>query len=150
MIQRIQSVWLLVAALLSMLLFVFNIVTITYDGTGSEINQSFKLLGFGVQGYLLAALAIVLVALPLIAIFMFKNRKKQILMTVLAMVLNFGFVAFSVMSISSFTTSHTPAVTGSSYGMGAFVPVVTVIFLFMAIRGMRKDDKLVKSADRLR
>ncbi len=150
MIQRIQSVWLLVAALLSMLLFYFDIVTINYSGTGSDISQSFSLTGFGVQGYLLAALAALLVILPLLAIFMFKNRKRQVLMTILAMVLNFGFVAFSIMSIDSFTTNHKPAVTSSSYGMAAFVPVVTVIFLFMATRGIRKDDKLVKSADRLR
>ncbi|MCB0695756.1 MAG: DUF4293 domain-containing protein [Chitinophagaceae bacterium] len=150
MIQRIQTVWLLVASLLSLLLFYFNIVTINYASTGSEINQSFTLLGFGVQGYLLAALAAVLVVLPLVAIFMFRNRKKQSLMTILAMVLNFGFVAFSIMSIDSFTTNHKPAVTGSSYGLAAFVPLVSEIFLFMAWRGIRKDEKLVRSTDRLR
>lgn len=150
MIQRIQSVWLLLAALISMLLFYFDIVTINYESTGSEIDQSFSLMGFGIQGYLLAALAAALVILPFLAIFMFKNRKKQILVTILAMVLNFGFVAFSIMAIGSFTTNHQPAVTGSTYGMAAFVPLITVIFLFMAIKGIRKDDKLVKSVDRLR
>lgn len=150
MIQRIQTVWLLIAALLSMLLFYFDIVTITYSSTGSEVNQSFTLLGMGMTGYMLAALAAVLVILPLVAIFMFKKRTKQVLVTILVLVLNFGFVAFSIMSIDSFTSDHKSAVSESSYGLAAFVPIVTVIFLFMAIKAIRKDEKLVKSVDRLR
>ena len=151
MIQRIQSVWLLLAALLGACLFLFGILSITYTLNGVEVSKSIKLLELNtVMGYLLAIIAIAAVALPLIAIFMFKNRKLQMNMAILALVLNVGFVAFYLMSIDSYNTAHTPPVNSSSYGMASFLPIASVICLFLAIRGIRKDDKLVKSVDRLR
>lgn len=152
MIQRIQSVWLLLAALFGVGLFMFGILTIKYTGTnGAEVTQSLSVLELNnVTGYLLAAIAIAIVALPAIAIFMFKNRKLQTSLSVLAIVLNIGFIAFYIMGMESFKNAHVPPVTGSSFGLASFMPIVSIIFLFMAIRGIRKDQKLVKSLDRLR
>lgn len=148
MIQRIQTVWLLLAALFGAALFMFGILTIKYTGTdGTEIKQSLQLLEYS---YLLAVLAIAVVALPVIAIFMFKNRKLQMSLAILAIVLNIGFLAYYLMGIESFKNAHVPPVTSSSFGVASFMPVVAIIFLFMAISGIRKDNKLVKSLDRLR
>lgn len=148
MIQRIQTVWLLLAALFGAALFMFGILTIKYTGAdGAEVKQSLQLLEYS---YLLAVLAIAVVALPVIAIFMFKNRKLQMNLAILAIVLNIGFLAYYLMGIESFKSSHVPPITSSSFGVASFMPVVAIIFLFMAISGIRKDNKLVKSLDRLR
>lgn len=118
---------------------------------GAEIKESLSVLELNsVIGYLLAAIAIAVAALPAIAIFMFKNRKLQTSLSVLAIVLNIGFIAFYIMGMESFKSAHVPPVTGSSFGVASFMPIVSIIFLFMAIRGIRKDQKLVKSLDRLR
>jgi hypothetical protein len=151
MIQRIQSVWLLLAALVSAGLFVFGILSITYTADGAEVTKSIKLLELNtMMGYLLAIIAIAVVALPLIAIFMFKNRKLQMNLALLALVLNVGFIAFYLMSIESYKTAHVPPVSSSAFGVASFMPVLSVIFLFLAMRGIRKDNKLVKSLERLR
>ena len=147
MIQRIQSVWLLVATILSAGLFMFGMMNVTYIQNGEEISKTYKLLEYS---YLLAVVAIALVALPLIAIFMFKNRKMQVNLALLALVLNIGFVAFYLMGTDSFVSKLKVQPTGTSFGVASFIPLVSVIFLFMAIRGIRKDEKLVKSLDRLR
>lgn len=147
MIQRIQSVWLLLASLSTACMFLLNVLSISYEDNGGSIDQSFNLFGYS---YMLSILGIVLVILPLIAIFLFKNRKKQAYYIVFSIVLNIGFMAWFLMSVKSYIASHDPALTSSSYGIGAFLPIASVILLFMAWRGVRKDEKLVKSLDRLR
>jgi uncharacterized membrane protein len=42
------------------------------------------------------------------------------------------------------------APTSGSYWIGSILPVLAIIFLIMAIRAIRNDEKLVKSMDRLR
>jgi hypothetical protein len=46
------------------------------------------------------------------------------------------------------TTAPTPA--NGSYQLGSVIPVVVAVFLILALRGISKDEKLVKSMDRLR
>lgn len=147
MIQRIQSIWLLLAALFGVGLFLFGILNITYTDKGVEVTQTLKILEYS---YLLAVLAIAIVALPLVAIFMFKNRKLQTNLSILAIVFNIGFVAFYLMGIESFKSAHIPPVTSSAFGVASFMPIASVIFQLLAISGIRKDQKLVKSLDRLR
>lgn len=151
MIQRIQSVWLLIAAIVSTGLFVLNIMHIEYMIDGEMISKGITLLEYNhFIGYLLAILAVVLVALPLIAIFMFKNRKRQRSMALLTIVLNIGFVAFYIMSMDAYKNGHKPIIQEASFSIAAFLPIIAIIFLVMAMRGITKDIKTVKSLDRLR
>nr|MBP8942218.1 DUF4293 family protein [Saprospiraceae bacterium] len=86
-----------------------------------------------------------------ITIFLFKNRKLQkalvlagivgILATNLVVGATFLAPTQSIMNISNATI--TP-------GIGAFMPVIAMISLIFAYRGISKDDKIVKSMDRLR
>lgn len=94
-------------------------------------------------------IALVITALPLVAIFMFKNRKKQRLIAFLSMVLTIGFIALTLMRVST-ANNATSAPTTGSYWIGSILPVVAIVFLGMAIRAIRNDDRLVKSMDRLR
>lgn len=150
MIQRIQSIWLLIAALLGVCVFMFNIISYSYvdPSAGGEVTKGVKLMEYS---YLLALLAMILVALPLVAIFMFKNRKRQVNMALLSIVLNIGFVIFHVTYIKdSYLSSLKIPPQSTSFGIASFIPVAAIVFLAMAISGIRKDEKLVRAADRLR
>lgn len=145
MIQRIQSVWLLIAALLCTGLFYFDLYRghLITNGTDTlvhlRVNDHFPSL----------LLALVLVALPLVAIFLFKKRKQQRGLAMLAIIANIGFIAMMIMRVGNFN-SQSPAPTNCTYWIGAVLPIIAIIFLVMAMSGIRKDEKLVKSLDRLR
>jgi hypothetical protein len=145
MIQRIQSVWLLLAALVNVGLFYFGLFTgdVIIDGltVGKKlvINDDLPLL----------LVALVTIILPAVAIFLFKNRKRQLSLSALAIIANIGFIALAVMRKADFI-NQLPPPTNPSYGLGIILPVVAIIFLFLAVSGIRKDQKLVKSLDRLR
>lgn len=142
MIQRKQSLWLLIAALLNAGVFLFGLYRYHIMENGIDtpkevrVNDHFPSL----------IIALVMTLLPLVAIFMFRNRKRQITLT---------FV--SILSVGSFITialSRTKGLnalpSSESYWIGSILPVAALVFLFMAIFGIRRDENLVKSMDRLR
>ena len=145
MIQRIQSIWLLLAALASAGLLYFDLYHITTTTNNIEVTQALHTSGH----YGLLLLALLMTALPLISIFMFKNRKQQRSLALLNIVVCAGFIAWMMMFIANETSKAAAPVHGS-YQVGAVLPVLSVIFSFLAISGIRKDEKLVKSLDRLR
>jgi peptidoglycan/LPS O-acetylase OafA/YrhL len=145
MIQRIQSVWLLIAALINSGLFYFDLYRghIITNGVDMlvhlRVNDHFPSL----------LLALVIVLLPFIAIFLFKNRKQQRGLAMLSIVAVIGFIALMVMRVGNFN-NQSPAPTNCTYWIGAVLPIISIIFIIMAMNGIRKDEKLVKSLDRLR
>lgn len=144
MIQRIQSVWLFVAAFLSGALFILPLYH--YTPAGAAVEQ---LMGARNE-YLLLILAALMAVLPLVAIFMFKNRGRQKGLTWLSILASAGFIAAMLMKIQNIKNTI-PAPTNDNFALpGPIVPVLAIVCLFMALSGIRKDDKLVKSADRLR
>lgn len=145
MIQRIQSVWLLVAALVSSGLFYFSVYKADTISNGVTVTEVLK----ATNHYPLLLVAIITVLLPLFAIFNFKDRKRQAGLTMLAILSNISFVTVAMMRIGNMSNA-TPAPANASYMPGAVLPVVAIAFLIMAIRAIRKDEKLVKSLDRLR
>lgn len=145
MIQRIQSLWLFLAALAAAGLLYFSLYNYhTLVNTVDTANQLKANNNYG-----LFVLAILLIILPLVNIFMFKNRKRQKGLAALSIVVAIGFIAVMVMRITSLR-NDTPPPTSGSYGVGAIMPILSIVFLFLAISGIRKDEKLVKSLDRLR
>ena len=144
MIQRIQSVWLFLAALVMALLFYFptykfNIATPTTPSTLS-IGEDFLAI-------IMVALSIVL---SLVTIFKYKNRKHQISLTWLNILVCIGLQVWLVIRVNSKTTEAAYASLQGHYWIGLFIPLVTIILLFMAKAGISKDQKLIKSLDRLR
>lgn len=146
MIQRIQSLWLLLAALCNAGLFYFDFyrADLLTNGvtavTHLRVNDHYPSL----------LIALVITILPLVTIFMFKQRKRQRLMAVLSLVFTVGFISSIIMRVGNFTNNMASGTGISSYWIGAVLPVIAIIFLIMAIRGINKDEKLVKSTDRLR
>ncbi|GGW27657.1 DUF4293 domain-containing protein [Arenibacter certesii] len=136
MIQRIQTVYLIVVILLGAVLPFF--VNLWSDAAGNEIfadHAVFLSLAF----YGSAVLA-------LMAILMYKNRKNQFVMNRLNMILNLfllGFFVYRSLNLSGETSV-------SEKGIGMLIPVFSIVFLVLANRAIKKDEDLVKSVDRLR
>lgn len=135
MIQRIQSVWLLLAA-------VFAIISLNQTFyMGSILGQpatEFK----GTSDILVMILTIVVAAVSFVSIFMFKNRSKQIWIVVFDLVLTIFLIAVYFMKTQQ-------SMIGKITLESIFVFVIP-IFLLFAIRGIARDKKLIKSVDRLR
>ncbi|MBS1772715.1 MAG: DUF4293 domain-containing protein [Bacteroidetes bacterium] len=147
MIQRIQSVWLLLAALCNAGLFYFDFYHAELNNSGVLLNTSIRVN----DHYPSMLIALAITILPLVAIFLFKQRKRQRTMVALCMIFTIGFISEMIMRVTNFSNSIAPQSAGTtSYSIGAVLPVIAIIFMFMAIRGINKDEKLVKSLDRLR
>jgi hypothetical protein len=92
--------------------------------------------------------SVILALIPFITIFLYKNRKKQVMLCYLSIVL---VIAFSFWLIQTAKAVLGPVeLRAENYGIGTLLPSIAILFLILAIRGMKKDDKLIKSADRLR
>jgi len=138
MIQRIQTLWLFLAALVMAGLFYFPI----YKFTGLPVNIGNNFLAIS-----LTALSIVL---SLVTIFYYKKRKNQIALTWLNILVCIGLLAWLFFSISKEKELPQHMNLDSYYWIGSFIPVIDIVLLFLAKGGIRRDEKLVKSLDRLR
>ncbi|AUC82239.1 DUF4293 domain-containing protein [Lacinutrix sp. Bg11-31] len=136
MIQRIQSVYLLLTAGISAgLIFVFHLWITNED---VKVFAMDELLYFGL--FLGSA------ALSLLSIFMFKNRKLQFVLGRLNIILNVILLGFFV--YQSLNVSGEALV--SEKGIGIFLPILSIVLLVLANKAIKKDEDLVKSVDRLR
>jgi len=146
MIQRIQSLWLLLAGLVNAGLFYFDLYRIETNKNGLKTIESIRTAG---PDYLAFLLGIVITVVPFIAIFMFKKRPTQRTLVLLNIVITIGFIAYTLMRVSNINNGTSAPVSGT-YWIGSVLPVLSIIFMVMAVNGIRKDEKLVKSLDRLR
>jgi len=144
MIQRIQSLWLLVAAALAVLSFKFPFYVGTWLNGGSQHPQ-ISLNGHNPSIPVLIT-TVVTIVLSLVTIFMYKNRKQQLWLTLL------NFIISLVLLYLYYYEIHTHFLTGSggTVAITAVFAIAVPIVLILALRGIRKDMKLLKSADRLR
>lgn len=141
MIQRIQSIWLLIVAIAA-----FATYTLTlYIGKQSAGTEVTFLLA---DNFLLVILIILLGILAVICIFLFKNRKLQFRLSVLGVILSLVFVFLEYVKVEDFKKEK--SIIAGSYQLGALLPIIMVIFFVLAARGIYKDEKLVKSLNRLR
>ena len=144
MIQRIQSLFLLFAAIISGgLSSIFTLWNATYDNDffayESIMNDDLYLKPIGVLFILSATMSF-------ITIFLFKNRKLQFVMNRINILLNFlllGLIVYNVLNLSGETLV-------SEKGIGTFLPILSVFLLVFSNRYIKKDEDLVKSVDRLR
>jgi hypothetical protein len=141
MIQRIQSVWLLIVALAA-----FATYTLTlYVGQLADGTERRFLLA---DDFLLVILIILLGALAIICIFLFKKRKLQFRLSVFGVIFSIVFLFLEYIKVETFKTDN--RIASGSYQIGALLPIAMVIFFFLAAKGVYRDEKLVKSLDRLR
>ncbi|MEC3880002.1 DUF4293 domain-containing protein [Parapedobacter sp. 10938] len=157
MIQRIQSVWLFLASATIFALFLFPYLQ--YADLGG-MGKALKVTGVyqGVEGqavraefFMLQTIATVLLGLfPLYIIFKFRQRKQQVQLIILDIVLLLLFGVWLYVSASSALAEAHQFLSARNIGVGFFLLPISMVFLGMAMGAIRKDEKLVKSADRLR
>ncbi len=136
MLQRIQTVYLLVSAIISAgLIFVCHLWITNQD-----------VVVYAADNMLYLSLFLGSALLSVISIFSYKNRKSQFVLGRLNMILNFillGFFVYRSLSVSGETMV-------SEKGIGMLLPIFSIVFLALANKAIKKDEDLVKSVDRLR
>jgi len=146
MIQRIQTLWLALAGVAGFMTYKLPLWKgVQANGTTQEF--------LGPQSLTLFALIVIAGLLSFAAIFLFKNRKLQKQMTLLAFLLAIIIVPLEYFMVESFKSAQQEkgvSFTQNYCMIGAILPILMVILLFLAYRGIRKDEKLIKSLDRLR
>ncbi len=141
MIQRIQSLWLLVVAIAA---FATYTLTLYVGQLPNGTEKVFQLA----DNFLLVIIIIALGILALICLFLFKNRKLQFKLSVTGMLLSIGFLFLEYLQVEAFKKDN--LIEAGSYRVGSLLPIIMVIFFFLAARGIYRDEKLVKSMNRLR
>lgn len=155
MIQRIQSIYFLLAGLLPAFLFWLPTVSLfPKDGNG---EASFMLTGFGLvqssnqtlhtPAYGVLLFTILAIVLPLAAIFCFKNRKRQIRLANLHLI----SVLMLCLSVLAYGYSFAGG-TGNTmaFQWGICFPLLSYAMGFLARRAVRKDEELIRSTERFR
>lgn len=146
MIQRIQSLYLLLAAGTFGSLFGLPFVTIETEMDGYLANQSFEIQDHIVLTVLTLAGAL----LAFLAIFLFRKRRLQILFSYLALITGLLAIPVSAWFLLTNDLPDQNSIAALSVSLGLYVPVVIAVLIFLAIRHIKKDDKIVRSMDRLR
>lgn len=152
MIQRIQTLYMLAAAILGAVSLarplghfhtsggalqatLFNLRLVTADGQHH----------FG--PWALFALLLLVTALTLLSIFLYRRRALQMRILVLSIILSVGYyawlVALVLMQCRAGSLTFTPTV-------AAALPLVCIVLCYLAFRAVLRDELLVRSLDRLR
>lgn len=138
MIQRMQSVWLLLAALCGIATFYFDF----YFGNKAEVTGIIEMPLNGGGSLLVTIATGATILVTLVSIFLFKNRKRQLKIVLVALLLSLLTLGFYFLTIKEYTSGRL-----TLFSVLAFaVPV----FIIMAINGIRRDEKLIKNLDKLR
>lgn len=129
MLQRIQTIWTFLAVLAAVFLFV--------TAQDVIISDSVPVINIG---------CFVLVLIGLLSVFSFKNRKRQILLNTISIIINallIGILAYWLLNLSG-------GISFPEKGIEPIFSLIAVICLFIANIYIKKDERLVKSVDRLR
>lgn len=137
MLQRIQSIYLLIAMIATIVLpFLLPLWTLQ---NGKDFYFMFDLnyvVLFGLSS-----------TLSLLSIVSYKKRQNQFVIGRLNIILNLillGLFVYRSLNLSGETVEV------SEKGIGMFLPIVAIVFLVLANKSIKKDEDLVKSVDRLR
>ena len=136
MIQRIQSLWFLLASACAFL----SLKMPFYKSPVSEGIASYQLNG--VSNVYLMLLTIVIGTLAFVTIFLFKKRKKQVRFSIFCILLELLLILIYSLQARS--------VIDGTYELTALLQGCVLFFFFLALRGIGKDIKVIKDSDRLR
>lgn len=140
MIQRIQTLFLALSSGAS-----FSLFGLPFSRSTSSSGTIYADQVMNLQDHTVLLISCILAGLlSLVAIFLFKNRRLQ-------MSLGYGSVlaSFALLAMVGYMQGQTSTVS-SSFELGIIMPLAGVLFSLLAIRFIKKDDKLVSSMDRLR
>jgi hypothetical protein len=143
MIQRIQTIYLFSTFIVS------GIFVFFFDLWKTKENSVFAFDLLKSESYQLKSIPILFLVsaiLACIAIFMYNNRKLQFVIGRLTILVN--LILLGLLIYVSLMLPGEAAV--SKKGIGMFIPIFAVLLIVLANKAIKKDEDLVKSADRLR
>ena len=155
MIQRKQSVYLSLTTLLSFLFLTGSnlsfvdksgyMIKVTFNGTFRNTGgQGFE---FFERFWPFSVVIIIIPVISLITIFLFNDRKTQLRFALSGIILAAGFVLFSLYYTYIICLNYGTQIVP---GYKMLIQILLLIFNYLAYRGIKKDDDIVKSYDRLR
>ncbi len=164
MIQRIQTLFLIVAFISTILLFFYPVANITeYTQVKSETLETdyYELSATGfhdpspdsipqLSRYVFVPLIIIIIMVLVLigyTIFRYKNRLHQLKLIKMSIFLNIVMIAAIFLNYPKLFIDSQIDI---EPGLGAYFPLISLIFLLLANRYILKDEKLVKSTERLR
>lgn len=143
MIQRVQSIYLLIATFVSFgLIFVFKLWSINE-------NKFFVFDLFNEDSFLLKGITLLFLLsaiLTFTAIFLYKNRQLQFVVGRISILINLLLLGLLIY-VSLILPGEMKI---SEKGIGMFLPILAILFVVFANKAIQKDEDLVKSVDRLR
>lgn len=140
MLQRIQTIWLLLAATAALITLKFSF----YSGNKmvDNVKQFVKLTAM--ESMILMILTVAVAVAALVTIFFYKDRKMQLKITLVTFVISALNIVLYFTQIGKFIPNE------GTYSITSVVALAVPVLLLLAARGIWKDEQLVKSTDRLR
>ena len=156
MLQRIQTVYLFLVFVFALLFVMLPIAHVVPEDPFVSLRLSSYPVFFdahdGLTGRWMALLLVVLffltILLTIITSFYYKKRLVQIKLGKYNMLVHAAIILVSFFMIDNIRTQL--AAYDVTYGPGIFFPIISLLFILLANRAIRKDERLVRSADRIR
>jgi len=137
MLQRIQTIWLLLAGVAALL----TIKLPYYSGIQEPTIPYHELNGI-TGGIIILLVTITVAVVAFVAIFLYKNRTTQLRLCVAAIVLESLLIFLYYRQITAYTQG--------TLALYSILHMCILLFFVLAARGINKDEKLIKDSDRLR
>ena len=151
MIQRIQTVYLLAATIFIVMFYVFPVATFNTDLFSYEFYNCHishpENIEVPVALFPLAVIPLLSGLISFITIFLFKNRKLQVKFSKINLLIIVSILALTVYYFIKINNLLGGEV---KYGIAGIFPVSAFVMIVLANRAIRKDEELVKAADRIR
>lgn len=160
MIQRVQTIYMLASVIALLTMHFFWLAAFTMPVATFELNSMGLVStspGFETDQWnmLLFPLLLVMVAIPLVTIFLYKNRKLQLRLLIFATVLNVLYYGAYFWQISVYSDQILALTEGGTLEttnniLMLVMPILSIFCNVMAMRGVIYDIALLKGLDRLR
>ncbi len=151
MIQRIQSIYLFLAVLALSLLYFFPLANFS----NNQDIIIFNLSGFSrfspleqIPTWPLIIINVFTIILMAVAFFLFKKRPLQIRLIRIALMLNLGFIALTYLVYGDHLALKIKM--PINYELGSILPLIALVFQILAMYAISRDERLIKSIDRIR
>jgi carbon starvation protein CstA len=138
MIQRQQTLWLILASAAALLSFMYPFVT----GKGLEKGLEVDKVITASSNFILMIITGTSLVLSTVTIFLYKDRKLQMKLCIAGILLAIGILAMYILQMQDLRKT--------TLALFCILPLAILIGYFLAYRNIRKDEKLVKSLDKLR
>lgn len=154
MIQRIQTIYMLIAAFLLVLLYSNPIAEIIVTDKLYLTLWHHKIVSVNEELFAtrstwpITFLLSVILLIQVISVFLYKRRQIQIRLSIFSLLLMFGLVGL-IYFFTKYTLNNMEGIK-SVFLWPIVCPMIAIILNYLAIKAIQKDEKLVRSYDRIR